>query len=265
LPVGTTWRQTKRFCFITFDKYAHGSNRSKGNGNGECELCGRRDCFMHILGECDHPTLCSIREEAHNDVTALVASWQLGEHILITKRETCGNEYSSNILVSNEYTEECWLGVHSDTSLQWLFGPEFITAQPSSHAQMPLMKWVKEIFRLRRLLAEKLIATQQQYIRPIINNTNRVQPPSLTRLRLTGNTLRRNLPRSGARRHQNFMNNPGQGVQASTAMWINATSPPSGRSGNVTETLQSQYFLVLAVSLVSHFLCGIQNNPKPLI
>ena len=60
LPVGTTWRQTKRFCFITFDKYAHGRNRAKGNDNGECELCGRRDSLMHILGECDHPTLRSI-------------------------------------------------------------------------------------------------------------------------------------------------------------------------------------------------------------
>jgi hypothetical protein len=74
LPVGTTWRQTKRFCFITFDKYAHGRNRAKGNGNGECELCGRQDSLMYMLGECDHLTPRSIREEAHNDVTALVAS-----------------------------------------------------------------------------------------------------------------------------------------------------------------------------------------------
>jgi hypothetical protein len=132
--------------------------------------------------------------------------------------------YSSNILVPNEYTEECWLGVHSDASLQWLFGPEFITAQLSPHAQTPLMKRVKEIFRLRRLLAEKLIAAQQQYIRPILNNTNREQPPSLTRLRLTGNTLRRYLPHTGARRHQH-MHTPGQEVRASTAMWIKATSP----------------------------------------
>jgi hypothetical protein len=39
------------------------------------------------LGECDHPTLRSIREEAHNDVTALVASWQLGEHTHHQERE----------------------------------------------------------------------------------------------------------------------------------------------------------------------------------
>jgi hypothetical protein len=143
LPVGSTWRQTKRFCLTTFDKYAHAKNRAKGNGKEECELCGRRDSLMHILGECHHPELCSIREEAHNAVTALVASWQLGEHSHRPERDMW-QRYSSNILVPTEYTEECWLGVYSDASLQWLFGPEFITAQLSinNNAQMPLMKRV---------------------------------------------------------------------------------------------------------------------------
>jgi hypothetical protein len=35
-----------------------------------------------------------------------------------------------------------------------------------------------------------------------------------------------------------------------------------GRKGNVTDTLQSRNFLLLAVNLVPHFLCGTQNNPK---
>jgi hypothetical protein len=30
LPVGSSWKMLKRFCFITFDKYAHGRNRVKG-------------------------------------------------------------------------------------------------------------------------------------------------------------------------------------------------------------------------------------------
>jgi hypothetical protein len=163
---------------------------------------------MHILGECDHPELHSIREEAHKAVTTLVASWQLGKHAYPQERDMW-QRYSSNILVPNEYPEECWLGVHSDASLQWLFGPEFITAQLSITAQIPLMKRGKEMFRLRRLLAEKLIATQQQYICPNDNNTNRVLPNSLTQPRLIGNKYRRNLPRTWARRHQNLMTNPG--------------------------------------------------------
>ena len=35
-----------------------------------------------------------------------------------------------------------------------------------------------------------------------------------------------------------------------------------GRKGNVTDTFQSRKFLLLAVNLVPHFLCGTQNNPK---
>jgi hypothetical protein len=122
-----------------------------------------------------------------------------------------------------------WLGAHSDASLKWLFGPEFITAQLSINAQMPFMKRVKEMFRLRRLLVEKLIATQQQYICPNINNTNRVLPNSLTQPRLIGNNYRRNLPRSGARTHQNLVSNPGQGLRASSVTWINTTlhGPPT--------------------------------------
>jgi hypothetical protein len=42
--------------------------------------------------------------------------------------------YSTNILIPNEYTEECWMGVHSDAFLQWLFGPEFMTTQLSINA-----------------------------------------------------------------------------------------------------------------------------------
>jgi hypothetical protein len=147
-----------------------------------------------------------------------------GTHSSSREREIYGNNIAQ---IPNEYMEECWLGVHSDASLQWLFGPEFITAQLSPHAQTPLMKGVKEIFQLRRLLTEKLIATQQQNICPILNNTNREQPPSLTRLHLTGNTLRRHLPRTGARRHQH-MHTPGQEVRVSTAMSIKAVSsgPP---------------------------------------
>jgi hypothetical protein len=67
------------------------------------------------------------------------------------------------------------------------------------------------------------------------------------------------------------MHNPGQEVRASTAMWINATSPGPPPQLSVCppaeekETLQTRNFLLLADSLVPHFLCGIQDNPKPVI
>jgi hypothetical protein len=119
--------------------------------------------------------------------------------------------YSSNILVTNEYAEECWLGVHSNASLQWLFGPVFLTTQLSINAQTPLMKRVKEMFCLRRLLAEMLIATQQQNIRSINSNATRVQSTPLRRSRLVGSNLSRNLVHLGARIHQSLVANPGQG------------------------------------------------------
>ncbi len=105
------------------------------------------------------------------------------------------------------------------------------------------MKRVNEMFRLRHLLAEKLIATQQQYICPNANNTNRVLPNSLTQPRLMiGNNYRRNLPRTGARRHQHLMHNPGQGLRASSAMWINTTfSGPLTQLGTPQRRKRKRY------------------------
>ncbi len=117
--------------------------------------------------------LWSIRE-ATSVVRALIASWQLGYHTHHEERHVAA--------------EECWLGVHSDASLKLLFGPEILTTQLSINAQSPLMKRVKQMFRLRRLLIEKLIAPQH----PLQKERYRVQTAPLSRSLLVGSNSRRN-------------------------------------------------------------------------
>jgi hypothetical protein len=61
LPVGSTWKMLKRFCFTTYDKYAHGRNRAKGEGDPLCTVCFQEDSLLHILCECNRINLQAIR------------------------------------------------------------------------------------------------------------------------------------------------------------------------------------------------------------
>jgi hypothetical protein len=57
LPIGRTWKSIKRFCCITYDKYAHGRNRAKGKGDPQCAVCQVNDSLLHILCVCNRPSL----------------------------------------------------------------------------------------------------------------------------------------------------------------------------------------------------------------
>jgi hypothetical protein len=59
----------------------------------------------------------------------LLTSWKQASPLSPMESEMC-QRYFSNIMHSSVYDEECWLSVHSDLSLKWLFGEVFFLAPP---------------------------------------------------------------------------------------------------------------------------------------
>ena len=57
---------------IIYDQYWHGGNRSKGLGQRDlittekaaCDLCGCQDSQKHMILECDHAAMTTLREAA---------------------------------------------------------------------------------------------------------------------------------------------------------------------------------------------------------
>ena len=73
------------------------------------------------------------------------------------------SRYLTNVEHPGAYSEECWMNVHSDASLIWLFEAEFLDAPISQQHLTPLFKRWKEMTRLRRSLADDIIRDQQIY------------------------------------------------------------------------------------------------------
>jgi hypothetical protein len=84
------------------------------------------DSLLHILCVCvcvcaPSLSLCHLRSDALLAMTDLISSWGQPSSLLPMKDEMW-QRYLSNVTQSSVYDEECWLSVHSDSSLQWLFG-----------------------------------------------------------------------------------------------------------------------------------------------
>ncbi len=122
LPVGRTRKSIKRFCCITsYDKYAHERNRAKGKGDPLCSVWSVDDSLLHILCVCNRPALCHLRSDSLLAMTDLMSSWGHPSSLLLIEDEMW-QRYLSNVTRSSVYDEECWLSVHSDSSLLWRFG-----------------------------------------------------------------------------------------------------------------------------------------------
>jgi hypothetical protein len=162
LPVGSTWKMLKRFCFTTYDKYAHGRNRAKGEGDPLCKVCSKEDSLLHILCDCNRLNLQVIRSQALEAMTFLLEEWQ--RDTISPMEQAMWTRYLSNVTSSNIFDEECWLSVHTDASIQWLFGEDFLTSAITIGDRTMLLKRWKLMMRLRRKYAEQIILDQQQYV-----------------------------------------------------------------------------------------------------
>jgi hypothetical protein len=173
LPVGSTWKMLKRFCFTTYDKYAHGRNRAKGDGDSLCAICSNEDSLLHILCDCNRINLQDIRSQALSAMESLLVEWQ--RDTISSMEQAMWTRYLSNVTRSNRYDEECWLSVHTDASIQWLFGEDFLTSVITTGDRTLLLKRWKLMMRLRRKFAEQIILDQQQYV-----GTLKIQTQTLT-------------------------------------------------------------------------------------
>jgi hypothetical protein len=180
LPVGSTWKMLKRFCFTTYDKYAHGRNRAKGDGDPLCSVCYTEDSLLHILCECNRINLHTIRSQALGAMKSLLEEWQ--RDTISPMEQAMWTRYLSNVTSSNLYDEECWLSVHTDASIQWLFEEDFLTSAITIGDRTKLLKRWKLMMRLRRKYAEQLILDQQQYV-----GTLKIQRQSPTGQHTTSN------------------------------------------------------------------------------
>jgi hypothetical protein len=180
----------KRFCLLTFDKYLHGRNRAKGEGDPNCQLCGLTDSLGHIFSACSHHVLGPLRFAALHEMTALIDSWRETKALLPLEEEVW-LRFLSNVTRPLLYAEECWTCVHNDASLSWMFGEDFLISPLSTKAQSLLLRRCKDIFRLRRRFADEILLLQQRSLlaRPRACNARRRPafsfplPPSLPPLR----------------------------------------------------------------------------------
>ncbi len=104
----SSWKMLKRFCFITFDKYAHGWNRAKGEGDPLCTNCGLPDSLQHILCSCPREKLQQLRQLAHSSIDDLLISWRLPNGFS-PEEEAMWNRYLSNVENNGPFGDECWL------------------------------------------------------------------------------------------------------------------------------------------------------------
>lgn len=74
--------------------------------------------------------------------------------------------FLSTINNATLFAEECWLGVHSDASLEWLFTLEFLTSTTTlpRAALAQFFKRFKLMICLRRKFADTVIYNQQEYL-----------------------------------------------------------------------------------------------------
>jgi hypothetical protein len=106
LPVGSSWKMLNRFCFITFDKYAHCRNRAKGEGDPYCEICGSLDSLLHMLCSCQRSDLRDIRYQAYTSLDDLLISWRQSNEIS-RDEDAMWSRYLSNVELAGPYGEEC--------------------------------------------------------------------------------------------------------------------------------------------------------------
>jgi hypothetical protein len=157
LPVGSSWKMLKQFCFITFNKYAHGRNRVKGEGGPFCEICGSLDSLLHILCSCQRSDLRDIRYQAYTSLDDLLISWRQSNEIS-RDEDAMWSRYLSNVEQAGPYGEECWLGVFSDEPLTWSFSRALIIAPfPSSTSMIQFSKRWETMVGLRRKFADAII------------------------------------------------------------------------------------------------------------
>ena len=177
LPVGSSWKMIKRFCFITYDKYAHGRNRAKGEGDPLCTHCGLPDSLQHILCSCPREELQQLRQLAHSSIDDLLISWRLPNGFS-PEEEAMWNRYLSNVENNGPFGDECWLGVFSDEALQWLFHPAFLTLpSPSPFDLIHFFKRWKIVVGLRRKFADSIIMNQQVNCPSLSQNRSNNSPP----------------------------------------------------------------------------------------
>jgi hypothetical protein len=95
-------------------------------------------------------------------MTSLLEEWQRDTISLI--EQEMWTRYLSNVTHSNVFDEECWLSVHTDASIQWLFEEDFLTSVITTGDRTTLFKRWKLMIRLRRKYADQIISDQQQYV-----------------------------------------------------------------------------------------------------
>jgi hypothetical protein len=153
----------KRFCFITFDKYAHGRNRAKGEGDPYCEICGSLDSLLHMLCSCQRSDLRDIRYQAYTSLDDLLISWRQSNEISRDEDDAImWSRYLSNVELAGPYGKECWLGVFSDEALTWLFSRAILIVPfPSPSSMIQFSKRWKTMVGLRRKFTDAIILNQQ--------------------------------------------------------------------------------------------------------